>query len=1177
MRKEIRRKRITALAMSGLLAFGTLTPQSVLAYHIGETTPDITELETQNAQLAQWVATQGMVLLENGMTADGPSLPLEEGGSVALFGSGAIYARGDGSNRRGSDTIYEGLRDAGFNVTTYDEEDPSKDYIKHYMDKDSGYMDSTGRYGAEREISEGQIEAAKADGSCDTAVYIICRTSGEGNDRTVTQGDYYLLPVEYNNLAKLAEAFENVVVVLNVGSVMDTNFFHGKSGAQDSMVKADLGPGTQFAADEFCVNRDMPDGLYRLDEAEGYVKVAPEEAYDPSVVYYQYFDKYGWGADYYEISFVGIQDAYFLQAEDGSYEGLGEDAAFDMAQTYYTRNVETKIEGLDSLLLMSQGGKRGGHALAQVLSGEIAPSGKLSDTWVIRYEDYPSSDTFAGHDKNSVEEDYTDDIYVGYRYFDTFGLDVAYPFGYGLSYTTFELSETEVTADAENVSVSVKVTNTGEHSGKEVVEIYTSAPEALEGDTLAADLENPYQELAAFAKTDVLEPGQSQVLTISYPTAQMASYSETNAAYVLQAGDYVIRMGDSSRDTTVAAVISLDASVVTQQLTNRMEIDDEIELLHREASTKTIGDPDEDLEGVAKIELNASEIMTVTAVYSDGKVFDAESGTTVEQGTPEVPVYVTTGITETEYLHGEDGTPGEVSYEYPRDITPEGGENENGVMQSGENDPSDDIPVRYLETIVDVSGENATRESTLKDVADGVISLEAFVSTLTLDELSNLVMGRSVGSDTSSEYSIAGEAGETTAIYMEDKYITPVSMADGPEGLLLQEDATPVSGTENYQYCTYWPNGTLQAQTWDVDAIAMVGDAVGAEMERYGLALWLAPGINIHRNPLCGRNPQYYSEDPLIAGDICAALTKSLQMHPGCGVTLKHMAGNSQETDRVSVNNSISERALREIYLKAFERSILQAQPMSIMTSYNSNNGWCAADSYDMNTSLVHDEWGFEGMIMTDWNGGESTPVYSMHAQNDLIMPGGAPYRIYGAWGDGMLPTVDIRMVITDMNDYVFAEPDEEGVVISSTRFDTSRKDRNLHATTCPLVEEGKYAYLDGCLPGSDERVSLEELMEAGIVWKKDGIYTAKLGSTVYLNLYVKQGDLSASKTYGRVSLGDVQKCVMNILHIVMNTNAFADYLNQRTGTEEYTCQAWSSLYAEKMTSLVDVVKTDIE
>lgn len=132
-------------------------------------------------------------------------------------------------------------------------------------------------------------------------------------------------------------------------------------------------------------------------------------------------------------------------------------------------------------------------------------------------------------------------------------------------------------------------------------------------------------------------------------------------------------------------------------------------------------------------------------------------------------------------------------------------------------------------------------------------------------------------------------------------------------------------------------------------------------------------------------------------------------------------------------------------------------------TSYNSNNGWCAADSYDMNTALVHDEWGFKGMIMTDWNGGESTPVYSMHAQNDLIMPGGAPYRIYGAWGDGMLPTVDIRMVITDMNDYVFADPDEEGVVVSSTRFDTSRKDRNLHATTCPLVEEGRYACLDGC------------------------------------------------------------------------------------------------------------------
>ncbi len=1164
-------KRAAAIALASVMAVNPFVTQTAFAYHQGESTTDVTELEEANAQLAQWIAAQGMVLLEN----ENGALPLAEGSSVALFGAGVVYTLGNGDNRRGADTIYEGLVDAGFKVTTYNEEDLSRDYLKHYMDRDQGYMDATGRSGVEREISEAQMEAAKDEGNCTTAVYVISRTSGEGNDRTVTQGSYLLLPVEYSNLSRLAREFDHVIVVLNVGSVIDTNFFHGKSGVLEDMVKADLGRSTQFAVDEFIAYRDTEDGLYRQDAEGKYVKVEAEEAYDPAVTYFQYFDKYGWGADYYELSFVGIQKAYFTKSEGGEYEVVADNAAFDPEQTYFTRNVETRIDGLDSLLLMSLGGKRGGHALGQVLTGEIAPSGKLTDTWSISYDDYPSSAAFGDHDKNVVEEDYTDDIYVGYRYFDTFGIDVAYPFGYGLSYTDFSFTDLDVDADATTVTANVTVTNTGDYTGREVVEIYYSAPLAADDDTLAADLEIPYQELAAFAKTDELQPGQSQTLTISYPTREMASYSEKNAAYVMGAGDYVIRIGNSSRNTTPAAVISLAASVITEQLTNRMPIDEDIDLLSRADSEGTIGE-DVSVSDAKAIALDASQIETVTSVYSDGKYFDTEAGMTVDDGKAEVPVYVTAGVTETQYLRGEDGTPGEVSYAYPRDITPATEADENGDMQTGENDPSDDIPVHYRETIVDVSAENATAESTLKDVADGVISLEAFVSTLTLDELSNIVMGRSVGRDTSSEYSVAGEAGETTAIYMEDRYITPVSMADGPEGLLLQEDATSVSYAENYQYCTYWSNGTEQAQTWDVDAIAQVGDAIGAEMERYGLALWLAPGINIHRNPLCGRNPQYYSEDPLIAGEFCAALTKTLQAHPGCGVTVKHMAGNSQETNRVEVNNSISERALREIYLKAFERSVREAQPMSIMTSYNANNGWAAADSYDMNNAMVHDEWGFKGLIMTDWNGGESTPVYSMHARNGLIMPGSQPNRISGAWGDGMLPTVDIRMVITDMNDYEFAEADEEGVVVQSTRFDTSRKDRNLHAMTCPLVDEGKYAYLDGCLPGSDERVSLEELMDAGIVWHKNGVYTAQLGSTVYLNLYLKQGDLSKSKTYGRVSLGDVQQCAMDVLNIVMNTSAFSDYLNKQTGTDQYTCEAWSNIYADILSDWIQVTKSDI-
>lgn len=1176
MRNQRNRRRFTALAMTTAMILSVLTPQTALAYHQGETTQEVTELETKNAELAQWVAAQGMVLLENRSVGEAKSLPLEKNSNIALFGAGSVYTMGRGS-RRGTDTIYEGLMDAGFHITTYDESDSSRDYLKHYMDAEDGYV--SGKTGIEHEITEEQLEAGKADGSCSTAVYIISRTSGEGADGTATQGDYYLLPVEYNNLCKLAEKFENVVVVMNVESPVDTNFFHGKAGTQEEIVRADLEASTRFEADEFAAYRDSENGLYREDEKEGYVKIGSEEAYNPEITYYQYFDKYGWGINYYEQAFVGIQKAYYIKNEDGSFSSVEATAVFDPNTDYYTKNVENKIEGLDSMLFMSHAGKRGGHALAQVLSGEITPSGKLADTWTVNYEDYPSSATFARHDKNSVEEDYSDDIYVGYRYFDTFGVDVAYPFGYGLSYTDFAFSDITVEADSETVTASVTVTNTGDTAGKEVVEIYYSAPDVSEEDILSCDLENPYQELAAFAKTDELQLGESQTLTIAYNTDEMASYSEKNAAYVLQKGDYIIRVGNSSRNTSIAAVISMDNSAVTKQLTNRMVIDEEIDVLQREDSENVIDNNDEEELKTAKtIELNAEDIETVVADYSDGKYFDSTVGETVSAGIAEVPVYVTDGVTETQYLRGENGTEGEINYYYQTDITPAVGVNEEGVMMAGENNPDDDILIQYNEKIVDMSSENATAESTLKDVADGKISMEAFVSTLTLDELSNIVMGRSVGADTSNEYSVAGEAGETTAIYMDSRYITPVSMSDGPEGIGLQEDATSVSGTENYQYCTYWPCETLQASTWDLDAIGMIGDAVGEEMERYGLALWLAPGINIHRNPLCGRNPQYYSEDPVIAGNFCAAVTKNVQSHPGCGVTLKHMAANNQETDRVSVNNSVSERALREIYLKSFERTILQAQPMSIMTSYNSINGWAAADNYDMCTSMVRDEWGFKGLIMTDWNGGESTPAFSMHAGNDLIMPGGAPYRISGTWGDGMYPTVDIRMVITDMNDYELADANTEGVVISSTRADTSRWDRHFRGSA-DLIDEGVHAYLDGCLPGSDERVPLETLMEEGIVWKDetDGQYVAKYGSTVYMNLYIVQGDLSKSRTYGNLSLGDVQNCVMNILNLTMNTQAFTEYMNKVSGTTDYVCQSWNETYADSIETLLNVSKSDIK
>ena len=232
-----------------------------------------------------------------------------------------------------------------------------------------------------------------------------------------------------------------------------------------------------------------------------------------------------------------------------------------------------EIPGISAVLLMSQGGMYGGTALANVLTGEVSPSGKLVDTWPVDFMDYPSSATLGENydpenSRNPYDEYYYDDIYVGYRYFDTFNVDPAFEFGYGLSYTTFDVQPVSVTADAENVTVEVNVTNTGDtYSGKEVVQIYFSAPDG--------ELEKPYQELAAYAKTDTLAPGQSQTLTITFKTNEMSSYDEAKAAYVMEDGDYVIRVGNSSRNTKVAAVLSLDAETITEQLSNQLTMEED--------------------------------------------------------------------------------------------------------------------------------------------------------------------------------------------------------------------------------------------------------------------------------------------------------------------------------------------------------------------------------------------------------------------------------------------------------------------------------------------------------------------------------------------------------------------------------------------------------------------------
>ena len=874
-------KRVLATSMSAALAMTSMVPAFAKT-----TDGSISAREEKNAELSMNLATQGMVLLENNNNV----LPMASSGNVALFGGGAVKTvkGGTGSgdvNQRSVTSVWDGFKNAGYNVTS----ESWLNEFEAYYDEETGGS-SGGLWGSPKVedtlISDAQIEEAKQDGTT-TAVYVIARNSGEFADRLDAEGDYQLWGNEEENLKKVAANFDNVIVVLNVGGIIDTKFFH-------------------------------------------------------------------------------------------------------------------EIEGLDSLLLMSQAGMRGGDAVVKVLNGEVTPSGKLTDTWAVNYEDYSSSEGFGANDENVTQEDYTDDIYVGYRYFDTFNVTPAYEFGYGLSYTDFNIDVKDVTVDEENVTVDVRVTNVGEkYAGKEVVEVYFSAPDGA--------LEKPYQELATYGKTDTLAPGESQELTLSYATTEMSSYYEDYASYIMEDGDYVVRVGNSSRNTSVAAVIGLDSNVFTEQLSNQMVQDEEIDTLSNEGATPyTYEGEAEEIAKAERFELDANAIETV----NNASEYDDES----------VISYVYEGSDYT--VVDQEANP-----RYTK-------------APSGNNTTPSQLIEPYEETIQYV--EKTKENPTLLDVYQGTVTMEELLASLSVEEMSYIVEGLGWGGGSepvvgAQANSVKGAAGETTSRYYETRAIPNTVLADGPAGIRITQSYTE-NGTTYYQYCTAFPIGTLIAQSWDKDVAKQFGEAIGEEMLEMGVTLWLAPGMNIHRNPLCGRNFEYYSEDPLLSGITAAATTLGVQSHEGIGVTIKHYAGNNQEDNRNAVNNTITERAFREIYLKGFEIAVKAANPMAIMTSYNLNNGMPAADDYDLCTDLARGEWGFNGLVMTDWGGGQSTPVNSMHAGNDLIMPGGSSKSIAEATGV-TLPLGDLQKATRNVLN----------VIMDSTQF------KKIGAENGVEVEIGKF------------------------------------------------------------------------------------------------------------------------
>jgi len=544
---------------------------------------------------------------------------------------------------------------------------------------------------------------------------------------------------------------------------------------------------------------------------------------------------------------------------------------------------------IDAALLAWQAGMEGGCAIADIICGDVNPSGKLVDTFAKTFSDYPSADTF---NESDDYVSYYEDIYVGYRYFETIPdakQKVNYPFGYGLSYTTFDLSKPEAKLTGDNIEVCLTVTNTGKCAGKEVVQIYFSAPQGQLGKSAIS--------LAAFQKTQLLAPNETQEIKLTFPVSQMASYDDLGkcqkSAYILEGGSYRFFAGTDCRTLTecdYAYTVSEPFRVI-EQLT----------------------------EYCAPNKLEKR-------MLSDGS-FEA---------LPDFPI---------------------LSHRDP-------------ISQIPEEPTNMDKPIMFDE------------------VANGNISLDEFVLQMTNEELVNIVSGIP-------SRGVANTCGWGSV----PRLSAPAMMTvDGPAGVRLN----PNVGIPT----TALPCATLLACSWDPELAYQIGKVGGIECKENGLAVWLTPAMNIHRNPLCGRNFEYFSEDPLIAGKFAAAKVRGIQS-VGTAASAKHFAANNKEVNRYYSDSRMSERALREIYLKGFEICIKESQPWTVMTSYNVINARRACECYELIAGILRSEWGFKGMVTTDW-GVPCDQVNCVLAGNDVRMPNGFPEALKEGLENGRLHRSDL-------------------------------------------------------------------------------------------------------------------------------------------------------------------------
>ena len=547
----------------------------------------------------------------------------------------------------------------------------------------------------------------------------------------------------------------------------------------------------------------------------------------------------------------------------------------------------------DAVMYVWQGGMIGGLGTVDVLTGKVCPSGRLSDTIAAQMSDYPADPYFGGLEQNL----YVEDIYVGYRYFESVAKSkVLYPFGFGLSYTTFSMEAGGFSYAENQVSFVMKVTNTGSVAGKEVVQVYAKAP--------LGKLGKPARVLIDFKKTKELMPGECEALTFAIPTSVFASYNEVSTAgmpvgWVLEAGEYTIYAGGNVRDVYAVGSFTLDELQIVEECRNAL------------APT------------------TAFKRMKMTAANEH-----AEAAGVYEIAMEEVPLRV---------------------------VSPE--EKRNAELPES----------------CEITGDRGIK---LADVKAGKATLDEFVAQLTEEELASIVRGEGMGSPKVTAGTAAAFGGVTKSLL--EKGIPCGCCDDGPSGMRLD------SGMKAFSL----PNGTLLACTFNTQLNEELYAFTAVEMIKNRVDILLGPGMNIHRHPLNGRNFEYFSEDPLLTGKMAAAQVRGLK---SAGVTgsLKHFCGNNQETRRHTSNSIISERALREIYLRGFEIAVKEAKADAVMTTYGPVNGIWTSSNYDLVTDILRKQWGFEGVAMTDWwayvcregdKPAKTDFATMVKAQNDLYM-----------------------------------------------------------------------------------------------------------------------------------------------------------------------------------------------